>query len=57
VTPSSSRWVGARDFLAGWDAPCKRRPRRAGRPATADRKIKARLFYVAEDGRTLTSVG
>jgi spore germination protein GerM len=26
-----------------------------GQP-TADRKIKARLFYVAEDGRTLTSV-
>jgi len=25
-------------------------------PATADRKIKARLFYVADDGRTLTSL-
>ena len=28
----------------------------AGGADTADRKIKARLFYVADDGRTLTSV-
>ena len=29
---------------------------RAGRTGHADRKIKARLFYVADDGTTLTSV-
>ncbi len=44
------RWVGR---TAPVEAPAASLP---AAPAVSERKIKARLFYVADDGRTLTGV-